>query len=122
MKTTKHHFNVFKNECQRLIDRWGITGWNINFFVDEEMAGSHAEVSFDLEYKKAFFWFPKNWTDKYSDPTDEFIKQVALHEVTHFLAARMYKVAESRYVTDSQVTEAYEELARLIENAVKKGI
>lgn len=121
MKTTKHHLKVFRDECERLIERWGLTNWRRGYFIDDDV-DAHAEVSIKLQDRVVTFFMPTKWKDEYQEPTDEFLKEVALHEVIHVMVGRLDEIAQYRYTSRNEIYEANEELARMIENAVKKGI
>ena len=120
MKTTKKQFELFKSECERIIDKWGITGWRIEYLHDKNVEDERASIGSNLLGKAVTFYFPVNWKDTIN-PNNQIIINSAKHEVCHFLAVRLRTLAVQRFTSEDEVYEANEELARLIENAVKKG-
>jgi len=120
-QTTKTQFELFKGECIRLIEKWGITGWRIDFVWDDEDSQERASVSQDLAGRVLCFYFPKKWADKETKISEEVVIESARHEVIHSLCARLRVLAAKRYVSEDEIYEANEEMARNIENAIKKG-
>lgn len=120
MKTTTKQFELFKNECQRLIDKYGLVGWRIEFFHDKDSRNERASIGTNLSGRAISFFLPKNWDDS-EKPTDSLIIESARHEVCHLLTARLRNLAIQRFTSDDEIYEANEEAARLIQNAIEKG-
>lgn len=119
MKTTKTQFELFKQECLKLIEKWGIYGWRVDFLVSDEI-DSRAEIAYSLRDRTVVFRFPKYWEDEVK-LTDEIIIESARHETIHALTARIRLLAKDRFASEEEIYEANEEVARFIENAIKKG-
>lgn len=122
MKVTKTHFNIFKKECERLIERWQLKGWRVDFYQDPKMKDARAEISYNMNSRVVSFWMPTEWSDEWADLNEETIKESARHEVIHFMCTRLNELAKCRYLNEEEIYEANEELARLIEHAIKVGL
>jgi hypothetical protein len=120
MKTTKKQFELFKHECQRLIERWGLHGWRVEFVHDKDDTDERASIGINLTGKAITFYFPVNWADEVK-PTDEIIIKSARHEVIHLITARLRTLAIQRFTSSDEIYEANEEVARYIEKVIKKG-
>ena len=120
MKTTKKQFDLFRSECQRLTKKWGLVGWRIEYIWDGEDRKERASIGVGLSGRVVTFYFPKDWHDDIK-PTDQVIIESARHEVCHLLSARLRSLAVQRFTSEDEIYEANEELARLIDNAVKEG-
>ena len=105
-KKKQTYFDEFKAECEKWIDKFQITGWNIaiiNVPLDIE---DYANTVVDLESKSA--------TNRYNKDNDdgvhELLKYYAKHEVIHILTGRISSLAGERYCTATELNEAAEEL------------
>jgi len=117
MKTTKKDFELFKNECQKWVDRFELNNWKI-YYVHEKLKDTYANIRFDLNGRVASIQFNTEWDMFGVDNMIEGIKETAKHEIIHLLIARITEIAEARYVTDSEVGEANEELVRKLEKII----
>jgi len=120
MKTTKKQFELFKSECERLIKKWGLSGWRIEYSHDKDAKNERASIGVNLGGRAVTFYFPVNWDDE-QKPIDIIIIESARHEVCHLLSARLRNLAVQRFTSEEEIYESNEELARLIDNAIKQG-
>lgn len=113
MTTTKEHFEIFKEECKKWINYYGLLQWEINFYHDETKSDNCALALWNLVAKRCDFYMYYEW-DK-EDLTEEYIKRVALHEVTHLLLGRLHSLAGYRFVRDAEIDESVHEIIRILE-------
>lgn len=122
MKTSKKDYQLFKDECTRLIKEWGLNGWNHAFeWINLKEANAKAtldgdsyNITFAIGKEIDFDKFDFNGIKK-----ENFIKNLAKHEMIHLLLARLTHCAEARFCTDSEMNEAEEELVRKLMCIIK---
>jgi len=119
MKTTHKQFEMFKKECQKWINRFGIFGWRF-YYVHE---------NYDDDVPKiAYVFWPREIEDRVftiglsaeltSDITDNDIRRSAFHEVMEALLYRIQFLAKARTTFDSDINEEIHHLIRTLETAV----
>lgn len=118
MKTTKKHFEIYKKECQKWIDRFELNNWDVCFGLTSKK-GVHGRIGSNLDGYNATLFLCEDWDDRIKPLTKENIKKVAKHEVIHLLLLRLSINAGTRFVTPEQLIEAEEELVRKLENIIK---
>jgi len=90
---TKEHFEVFKKECQKWINIFGLNDWYFHFVYkededNEENEYEHlADCSWDHSSKQVVIKLYEDWGD-ITEPNDESMKTTAFHEVCHVLLSR----------------------------------
>lgn len=118
MTITKKHFELFKAECQKWIKIFELNGWNITFWhkkLDPEKHWSQCWVNLNgrqINLKLNTVWDNEVSIDK--------IKSVAKHECIHALLARFSEIGNARFITDSEIYEAEEELVYKLEKIIKE--
>ncbi len=118
MKTNKKQFELFKSECLKWIDIFELSGWRFDFFLMD--IGKHqAEV--ERVYENCVITVRFNLKLEVSDnrTADETIKNSAKHEMIHILIGNLATMAYSKYVTESEITKAEEELVRKLSVIIK---
>lgn len=120
MKTTKQQFLIFKNECERLIERFGLSGWRVEFYWSSESDDSRASIGTNLSGRATSLYFPRNWEDS-TPPSKKIIIESARHEICHLISARLSSLARQRFTSEDEVYESNEELARIMDFAIRKG-
>ena len=111
-KTSKKHFELFKKEFLKCVDKWKIIGWKIYFEHREIEDDIIARVLRELSDKTVTIEFNLNYVDQ--NYSKERIVWTARHEAAHLLLGRIAVIAESRFVTDSELCEAEEEIVNLL--------
>lgn len=115
-KTTKKHFGIFKTECERLIKKAGLGGWSVKIFHRKcETENATAEIEYGMINRSVIIVFDTEWDENYRILTPEAVRVTAKHEIAHLIIARLAVSAEARFITESEVTEAKEEIARILE-------
>jgi len=118
MTTTKKQFELFKKECRKWADRFGLNGWRFDFHlldigenqaeVRRDFMDCVATVRLHIELEKVD---GETWTD--------VIKNSAKHEMIHVLLGNIATLANSRHVQADEIVKADEELTRKLEEIIK---
>lgn len=117
-KTTEEDFELFKSECQKWIDFFGLKSWEV-FHSHQNLNDNAAWCLFnDLKERLVRIGLAVNWDD--TEPTKHAVRLAAFHEVCEVLIFRLFDLAISRYSTEDQLLEARHELIRTLENCVFK--
>lgn len=115
-KTTKKDFKIFRSECQKWIDRFGLIGYEARYYHDDKKAGGGCSV-----------YLPENWlelrlnidVDNSKDCSfEEQIKIIAKHECIHALVGRLAVNGASRWLNKEEYNESEEELVRKLEKLI----
>jgi len=116
MKTTAKHFDIFKKEVYRWIDRFGLGDWRVDCYHEHNLEGTRASCVFRCQGMAADIYLEREWKDEKIKIVN--IRSSALHEVAHILLAKLYEQATSRFgITEDQITEATEGIIRRLEKA-----
>ena len=115
-KTSREDFKLFKNVYMLWADKFGLTDWEISFYWEDssEPGAACGGISRNAPGRNACVYFGKVWN---MPVTKNDIERTAIHEFSHLLVADMEHLANSRYVTESEIDLCRESLARRFENA-----
>lgn len=113
-KTNKRHFETFKTECEKWIAFFGLKSWKV-CYTHEEMTDARADVFTNLGGRVATIRLAKKWD---TIITEKDVKLSAFHEVCELFIARLTTLAQSRYITASELEEANHEIIRTLERVV----
>jgi len=116
--TTPAHFEIFKKECLKWIDFFELNEWKIYFLHLLEDKDRQAACLFNAYTTNATLLLSVNW--EHDKPTNDWIKQVALHEVIHLLLAKLQEKAMERYVSEAEIRMEVETLTHKIEHILDK--
>ena len=119
IKTTKKHFDYFRERVKYWVEYLGLSGWRLDF-TWEELHDCYARFDYNYTGRVAVFRFCRLWEPVAIPLNKEQIDRRARHEVLHLLTTTMYIMTISRYVTESEVDQASEELVRRIEQLMDK--
>jgi hypothetical protein len=119
--TTRQHFDVFKAECKKWLDYFGLKGWQIDYLHDKA-EGNRACVGWKITGRVATITLATEWEDWRSVPiTDDEIRRVAFHEVCELLLSRMTMMAKNKIANhEDAVDEESHVIIRTLENVVFK--
>ena len=109
MRTTQKQFELFKKECRKWIDRFELSGWQIDFYL-RDIDSSQAQVQRDYMSCIANVNFHTEITKSPDETWEELINDTAKHEMIHILLSNLVLLAGSRYVTTDEIEKAEEEL------------
>jgi len=116
MKTTKKHFEIFKKECQKWIDFFGLSEYGIEFFHGEvdECRGSTTDYEHDMR-------IDLHLSAKLLNPSREMIAKTAFHEVCEALLMRLRRLGDI-YCSHEIVNKEVHAVIHKLENSVFKSI
>ncbi len=112
MKTTGKHFNIFRDECERLAKEWQLNNWCIAY-EHKKLETNEAQMVRDADDYTATFAFSTeiSYGDfKINISLNDYIKELARHEVIHLLLARLGFIGGARWATVKEYVAAEEEL------------
>ena len=109
---TDKDLEIFKKECLKWIDIFGLRGWRIKYTLTEK-EGIYGSCSTNLTGKTATITLAK-FMDK-NDYSIDRIKKTAYHEVCELLLARINALADYRHTTRDELTEEIHNIIRTME-------
>ena len=119
MKTSKKDFALFKKECQKWIEFFGIKSFEVLFDHSDYLQNNKASCTSHSVNRWATLRLNITWDD-YWELTEKNIKRCAFHEVGELLLAPLVNCAESRYVSENELEEQTHIVIRTLENVVFK--
>ena len=117
-KTTNEHLAVFKKECERLIEKIGLHGWQDYYELSDEIVGASTATceSFVADRMVVFRLSSELFEDEL---TEEALLDHAMHEILELLLARMHALMLSRYVEPEEADEARHEVIHILRRLLK---
>lgn len=106
MKTTKKDFETFKTECQKWVERFGLTEWNVTFRHRELKSGVAAHTQYDANASSACFSLAKTTDPSENTAYGTTVEDSAKHEVLHLLLAKLFWKGTARYCSFEELEEA----------------
>lgn len=120
-KTTQKDFNLFKSECQKWIEVFGLKGWRVTFRhanLDNDNSARAWNTIQNLEDRVVSIGLCVDWDNDIEGVTDKNIKHSAFHEVMELFLGRMVILAKYRHSTDSEINEENHNIIRTLENVI----
>ncbi len=115
MKTSKKHYDYFKQRCRYYQKELGLVGWDLTF--RHENIDAYANCHCDGDEKWCIIKLATDWGNgKDKALTDDELDVSAFHEVVHLRTAALRWVAKSRYTSEGEINRADEELVTALEN------
>ena len=104
-------FEQFKTEFLKRQEQFDLNGYKV-YFRKEPLVGCFADITVNQEGLVA--------TVRYSNEVDQDDNPVysAKHEAIHLLLARLLDLAERRYVSEAELSEANEEAVRRLDKII----
>ena len=121
-RTTKRHFELFKSECLRLLEEWGVLSeWRVEF-VHEKLVDSRAQIRTVLLGRACVLALSTEWEEPGDAPqmTDQSIRDCAQHEAVHLMLAPLNDLCGSRYLTEDEHKAAVESTVRRVQYALSR--
>ena len=115
----KKDFQIFKDECFRLIDLIGLKNWKVNIFWEQLKDDRFAEITTDAISMIATITLTKKVKLTFDKDYKDDVKEHAKHEVIHLLLGRFSHLAKSRFVRDDELYSAEEELVNLLIKVIR---
>ena len=120
MKTTAKDFALFKKECEKWIDFFGLTNWRVVYCREQYEEDAHAWFSTNSEGMVATIALCPDW--KHEEVTTEQIKKSAFHEVCEMMFSHLQDLAQSRYWDPVEYQTERHAIIRRLENSVFKAL
>jgi len=119
MKITEDQFEIFKQECAKWVDFFGLKNWQIHYLF-KQIQNNRAEVTYDIVGGIATITLNKSWVEM--DPSlvnDRAIKKTAFHEICELFLCRLGYMVNQRYgLIYPDVEEEIHKIIRTLENVV----
>ena len=109
------HFEVFKEEAQKWIDIIGLQGWEVDFKHEDTKKSTKAEIWYRVAGRWATLVLNKEWNE-HSPPNVCEVRRSAFHEVCETLTSQLVALAESRFVSQDEISVANHYIIRILEN------
>jgi len=113
-KLTQEHFEIFKAECQKIIDLAGT-----DFFIWWQFKKQKDAAFVESNTAKRVAWISLS-TEWLNEPTEENLIRVARHEAIHLITHSLVGIIKARYVTIDEVNEAIEGTTNILAGMVTK--
>lgn len=115
-KTTAKHFEIFKAECEKWIEIFGLKGWSVRILhenISKETVT--ADCLYRITKRVCDIRLAKEWSVKI---TDNNVKKDAFHEVCELFLGDLVALAEYRYATEAEIEEQTHAIIRTLENVL----
>lgn len=112
-------FELFQSEFKKWQQRFGLTGYKVYFKHKSMGNNGFANIIINQGNMVATVTLNKELLAK--DKPYKDIKRTAKHEAIHLLIGRLEQNGRYRYVSDSEIYEACEELVFKLEDLVPDG-
>jgi len=120
MKTTKHHFGIFRRECEKWIKRFGLLGWRF-YYQHKDIEGRQlAYCIYPDRPEDRLFTLGLTLNVECDYLVIDF-KRTAFHEVMEAFLYKMQYLAQARYVQPEEIYEETHNIVRTLENVVWQG-
>ena len=119
MKITPKHFTIFKTECQKWIEIFGLKNWQINY-VHKKLENARARTRFNCVGGIATIFLNTNWSEEASYEFDvNDVRRSAFHEICELLLGRLNDMVVQRYALhEADTEEEIHRIIRILENVL----
>ena len=115
-KTTAKDFKLFKEECQKWIDFFGLKGWEVYFEHNKDEDIYIARLRPDVENKTCTIVLAVDWGNSPLDKRE--LKKTAFHEVVELFLSRFRYLALRRDIRETEIIEENHHIVRTLENII----
>ena len=117
-KTTKKDFKLFKKECKKWIEIFGLKDWEFCFQHEcVEFEGNQASCVSNVAGRLASITLFEDWGEC-GGISKHTIRLAAFHEVCETLLAPLNACAQSRYISAVEIEESGHAIIRRLENSL----
>lgn len=109
-------FEDFQEHFKKYQRRFGLMGYQA-FFKHEPLEDYFADITVDQNGMTATVRYNSKLPEK--DKPFEDVRRTAKHEAIHLLLGRLEFTAKARYVSDTEIGEAAEELVHKLEELIE---
>ncbi len=117
MKTTQKHFEFFKKECEKWIDRFELHNWSVHY--SQCRLDDYARTRSDLQGMVATIALTDDWDDEIRPLSEGELAKSAKHEVIHLLLAKLDILANARFATEHELNQVEHEIVCKLEHIIK---
>ena len=115
-KTTAKHFEIFKTECQKWIEIFGLKGWQVIYdHVKMDRDTIKADCNYSVIKRHCEIRLNTSYPHKVSNDS---IRRDAFHEVCELFIGELVTLAEYRYSTKDEIEEQAHAIIRTLENVL----
>ncbi len=115
-KTTAKDFKIFKEECQKWLDEFGLKGWESDFKHDKKADEWLAQLSTNTLGRTCTFTLAGAWGPIENNQYE--VKKCGFHEVMELFIQRIRYLALSREVRQDEIIEECHHIIRTLENVI----
>ena len=121
MKTAPEHFDIFKKECQKWIEIFGLKNWEVNYYHKKDSnKNTLAWTSYNYEGRVVNVYLNTEWRNK--DLSEYEFKKSGFHEAIEILLYPIRYIGECRYVQGAfEIDIAIHDVIRILENVLWEG-
>lgn len=122
MKTTKKQFEIFKEECEKWVDYFGLKNWQI-YYRHVKVEDCRANCAFNCVGGIATLTLNTDWNEMSDDfVNDDAVRKSAFHEVCELLFGRINDMVGQRWgLIEADAEEEIHRLIRILENVIFKN-
>lgn len=113
-KTTKEHFDMFKEECKKWQEVFGLHGWEF-IFEHKKDTDNLGWFICDIVNRYATIGLTLTWDGELN--TEE-IKRVAFHEVCEVFLGKIKHLAIARYIRADEIEEEIHQVEKMLEHII----
>lgn len=118
-KTTEKDFKLFRKECEKWLNFFGLTDWSVYYeHASHDGSGRDAYTEHTSGDKTATIGLYVDWLDL--KPTDNILRQTAFHEVCEILLSEIAQMCMDRYIREQDIHTATHSIIHRLENSVFK--
>jgi len=122
MKTTAKHFKIFKAECEKWINRFGLFNWEVGYYHKED--GDTSTFSWTVyrySGRAVDVCLNRTWQDRPYNMEYE-LRLSAFHEVCEILLYPLRYLGECRFLSDGEIDPEVHSIIRILESVLwRKG-
>jgi len=121
VKISRKHFDAFRKECNRWMQRYGLSDWRVTFQHEDLYGQTWATCERNPESRLASLTLA-TWVVPGGSPVDaETISDTAHHEVLHILLAELTALVFRRSVQEEEIDGSEHAIVNRIIAATKEG-
>ncbi|KKL68772.1 hypothetical protein LCGC14_2121660 [marine sediment metagenome] len=118
-KTTIKDFELFKQECQKWINYFGLKEWRVDYAHDSLSENTVAELAWDMSNMTALISL-NVVMDK--DSYCNILPISPFHEICELLLTKLRTSGKSRFLNPDEIEEHNHEIVRILENTIFRDI
>ena len=119
MKLTSQHFDLFKAECEKQLDRLGLKSWKV-YYQFKQLKDSFGNAQWNYAGRVATITLANDFPKPF-DNLESQIKETALHECLEILLAPISDIASSRGYSPVDCDKEIHSVIRTLEKLLKEG-